>query len=119
MTMAATRSVQAELADLKKELAGLRSDYVRLKSRGAATKWDGAQRFGAIRDDVSERIGALKDKIADGTGATVDDISRHLEDLREIVSEYSDKSEKTVASHPIAAVAGALAVGYLIGRLSP
>jgi ElaB/YqjD/DUF883 family membrane-anchored ribosome-binding protein len=34
-----------------------------------------------------------------------------------VVSDYSDQAEKTVAAHPLASLAGALAIGFLIGRL--
>ena len=114
--MAASRSVQKELDALRKEMAGLRQDYSRLKSRAKASKSEGVERFGAIRDDLADTISAIRDKVANGTGAATEEISEQLNDLRDVVTDYTDRTEKTVAAHPLAAVAGAIAVGYLLGR---
>jgi ElaB/YqjD/DUF883 family membrane-anchored ribosome-binding protein len=114
--MASSRSVQNELDSLRKEIAGLRQDYARLKGRASATKSDAADRFGAIREDLADTIDAIKDKVSEGTGAAAEEISAQLNDLREVVNEYSDKTEKTVAAHPFATLAGAIALGYLLGR---
>jgi ElaB/YqjD/DUF883 family membrane-anchored ribosome-binding protein len=116
--MATTRNVQRELDNLRKEIAGLQQDYSRLKGRARATKTEGLERFGAIRDDLVDTIDAIKAKVTNGTGAAADEISAHIDDLRNLVGDYSERTEKTVAAHPIAALAGALAIGWLIGRLN-
>jgi hypothetical protein len=115
--MASNRSVQKELDELRKEMAGLRQDYARLKGRVKATKADGVQRASAIRDELANTIEAIKEKVASGTDAAADEIAEELAELRAVVGDYSDQAEKTVASHPLASLAGALAIGYLIGRL--
>jgi hypothetical protein len=48
----------------------------------------------------------------------VEDISAHIDELRDVANEYTEKTQKTVAAHPLAAVAGAIAVGYLIARMN-
>jgi ElaB/YqjD/DUF883 family membrane-anchored ribosome-binding protein len=116
--MATPRSVQKELDSLRKEIAGLRKDYSRVKGRAKVSAAEGAERLGAIREEVIDTIEAIKDKVASGTGAAADEIAEHLNELRDVVGEYSDRTEKTVAAHPIASLAGAIAIGYLIGRLS-
>jgi ElaB/YqjD/DUF883 family membrane-anchored ribosome-binding protein len=116
--MAATRSVQKELNDLRKEIAGIRADYARLKNRGGATKAEAVGRYSAIKDDLLDTVDAIKERVTSGTSEAVDDISAHIDELRDVVNEYSDRTEKTVAAHPIAAVAGAIAVGYLIARMN-
>jgi ElaB/YqjD/DUF883 family membrane-anchored ribosome-binding protein len=116
--MATNRNVQRELDNLRKEIAGLRKDYARLKSRASATADEGSERFSAIRDDLLGTIEAIKDKLTDGTGAAADEIAAQIDDLKTMVSEYSDRTEKTIAAHPLAAVAGALAIGWIIGRLN-
>lgn len=116
--MATTRSVQRELDNLRKEITGLRQDYSRLKGRARATTSEGVDRFSAIKDDLVDTIDAIKSKVTNGTGAAADEIASHIDDLRNLVGDYSAKTEKTVAAHPIAAVAGALAIGWLIGRLN-
>jgi len=114
--MASSRSVQKELESLRKEIAGLRNDYARLKGRARETKSDASDRFGSIRAELADTIDALREKVAEGTGAATGEIGAQLDDLREIVNEYSDKTEKTVAAHPFATLAGAIFVGYLFGR---
>lgn len=114
--MASSRSVQKELETLRKEIAGLRQDYARLKSRASATKADAADRAGAIRSELADAIDAIKESLTEGTGAAAEEIGTRLSDLRDIANEYSDKTEKTVSAHPFATVAGAVLIGYLIGR---
>jgi len=116
--MATTRSVQKELDDLRKEIAGIRSDYARFKKRASATTSEGAVRYNAIKDDVLETVDAIRERVVNGADTAMDDISTHIDELRNVVSDYSDKTEKTVAAHPLAAVAGAVAVGYLIARMN-
>jgi ElaB/YqjD/DUF883 family membrane-anchored ribosome-binding protein len=116
--MAAARSVQKELNDLRKEIAGIRADYARLKSRAGATKAEAVGRYSAIKDDLLDTVDAIKERVTNGTSDAVDDISAHIDELRDVVNEYTDKTEKTVAAHPLAAVAGAIAVGYLIARMN-
>jgi ElaB/YqjD/DUF883 family membrane-anchored ribosome-binding protein len=116
--MAAARSVQKELNDLRKEIAGIRSDYARLKSRAGASKSEAAGRYGAIKDDLLDTVDAIRERVTNGTSDAVEDISGHIDELRDVVNEYTEKTEKTVAAHPLAAVAGAIAVGYLIARMN-
>jgi ElaB/YqjD/DUF883 family membrane-anchored ribosome-binding protein len=116
--MATSRSVQRELDNLRKEIAGLRKDYARLKGRARASADEGVERFGAIRDDLLGTIDAIKDKLSNGTGEAADEIAAHIDDLKTMVGDYSDRTEKTIAAHPLAAVAGALAIGWIIGRLN-
>jgi flagellar motility protein MotE (MotC chaperone) len=115
--MASNRSVQKELDQLRKEIAGLRQDYARLKGRVKATKADGVRRAGGIREELADTIEAIKEKVASGTDAAADEIAEELAELRAVVGDYSDQAEKTVAAHPLASLAGALAIGFLIGRL--
>src|SRR3990167_6027991 len=115
--MASNRSIQKELDELRKEIAGLRQDYARLKSRVKATRADGARGASAVRDELADTIEAIKEKVASGTDAAADEIAEELAELRAVVGDYSNEAEKTVAAHPLASLAGALAIGFLIGRL--
>jgi ElaB/YqjD/DUF883 family membrane-anchored ribosome-binding protein len=114
--MASSRSIQKELESLRKEISGLRQDYARLKGRASATRADATDRFGAIREELADTIDAIKERVSEGTGTAAEEISAQLNDLRDVVNEYSDKTEKTVAAHPFATLAGAIALGYLLGR---
>lgn len=42
----------------------------------------------------------------------------HLQDLHRMVQDMLDEAEETVVEHPVATVAGALALGIVIGRLT-
>jgi ElaB/YqjD/DUF883 family membrane-anchored ribosome-binding protein len=116
--MATTRSVEKELSDLRKEIAGIRADYARLKGRARVTKAEAVGRYSAIRDDLLDTVDAIRERVANGTSDAVEDISAHVDELRDVVNEYTERTEKTVAAHPLAAVAGAIAVGYLIARMN-
>jgi len=114
--MATSRSVQKELESLREEIAGLRQDYARLNGRAKATTSEGAERFGSIREELADTIDAIREKVADGSGAAAEEIAAQLNELRGIANEYSDKTEKTLAAHPLATLAGVAAIGYLLGR---
>jgi ElaB/YqjD/DUF883 family membrane-anchored ribosome-binding protein len=116
--MSSSLSIQNDVNELKREVAGLRSDYARLKHRAAATKEDRVKRFARMKENVTDTIGSIKDTIADGTSATLDDISGHFNEFSDVVHGYAARTERTVAAHPIAAVAGAVTIGYLVGRLA-
>ena len=116
--MASSRSIQNEVDELKQELAGLRSDYARLKHRAAVTKAERVKRFATIKENVTDTAGSIKDAIANGVDATLDDFSGHFNEFSDVVHGYSARTERTLAAHPIAAVAGAVAIGYLAGRLA-
>jgi hypothetical protein len=116
--MASSRSIRNEVDELKREVAGLRSDYARLKHRAAATKADRVKRFATVKENVTDTIGSIKDTIADGTSVTLDNISGHFNEFSDVVHGYSARTERRVAAHPIAAVAGAVTIGYLVGRLA-
>jgi chromosome segregation ATPase len=111
----AASNVEKELESLRKEIAGLRQDYTRLKGRARATKSDAAARFTAIGDELSNTIEAVKDSVSKGLSA--EEIGAQLDELRGVVNNYSEKTEETIAAHPFATLAGALFVGYLVGRL--
>ena len=114
--MASSRSIQNEVDELKRDVAGLRSDYARLKDRAATSKLDRVRRLATIKENVTDTAGSIKDTIANGVDATLDDISGHFSEFRDVLSGYSARTERTVAAHPIAAVAGAVAIGFLVGR---
>jgi ElaB/YqjD/DUF883 family membrane-anchored ribosome-binding protein len=116
--MATSRSMQRELDALKKEIAGLRAEGKRIKKQAGAVASNGANSFGAIKEELVDKVSEIKDTLASGASGAMDEITEQLDDLRERVSEYSEQAEDTVKAHPFVAVAGALAVGWLIGRLT-
>jgi hypothetical protein len=118
MTMANSRSMQKEIAALKKEISALRSEYTKTGRKTAAAAVNGAERLGAIKDEIVERVAGIKDTIAEGAGGMAEDVVEQLDELRSMLSDYEGRAERAVSAHPIATVAGAVAIGYLIGRFS-
>ena len=116
--MASTRTVQKEIAALKKEIAQLRAEYARTGRKTAAGASNGAETLGAIKDDIVERVGDLKDTLTEGASDMAEDFVEQLDELRAMVSDYTGQAEKAVTAHPLATVAGAVAIGFLIGRMS-
>lgn len=116
--MATGRSIQRELNSLRKEIAALRAEGKRMKKQAEAVAADGATSLGAIKDEIAEKVTEMKDTLATGASGAMDEVSERLEELREKVAEYSEQAEDTVKAHPFMAVAGALAIGLLVGKLS-
>jgi hypothetical protein len=116
--MASNRTIEKEIAALKKEIAGLRSEYAKTGRKTAAAANAGAGRLGAIKDEIADRVSDIKESLAGSAGGVADDIAEQLEELREMVSEYSGQAGKAMTNHPFATAGAALAIGYLIGRMS-
>lgn len=55
---------------------------------------------------------------AAGEGAEADGLHEHLAQLNTLVQQMLENAEETIAEHPVATVAGALALGIVIGRLT-
>jgi ElaB/YqjD/DUF883 family membrane-anchored ribosome-binding protein len=75
-------------------------------------------------DQLRKEIEALRGAVPAGgkTEAGVQSVVSHLEqqiaELQRLVQTMLDEAEDTVAEHPVATVAGALALGIVIGRLT-
>jgi ElaB/YqjD/DUF883 family membrane-anchored ribosome-binding protein len=113
--MAKSRDVEKEIDALRRDLRALKNDYAALKGKSAGVA---AERIGTIKDEVSAALDGIKAKIADGTDNVAGEIGEQIEDLKSIFEDYSAETEKTIASHPLAAVAGAIAIGFLVGRIT-
>jgi ElaB/YqjD/DUF883 family membrane-anchored ribosome-binding protein len=83
----------AAKAGVREELERLRRDIEAMRGKAPADTADAA-----VEDDA--RLGA------------------HLKELQQMVQDTLDSAEETVAEHPRAAIAGALALGIVIGRLT-
>jgi ElaB/YqjD/DUF883 family membrane-anchored ribosome-binding protein len=76
-----------------------------------------------LRDELEDLRGefeGLKGRAAASQAATETDspLSGHLAELNRLVQSMLDEAEDTIAEHPVATVAGALALGIVIGRLT-
>jgi ElaB/YqjD/DUF883 family membrane-anchored ribosome-binding protein len=72
-----------------------------------------------LRRDL-ESIGGAEPARAPADAPTPDQtwLTSHLKELHSLVQQTLDEAEDTVAEHPRAAIAGALALGIVIGRLT-
>lgn len=76
-----------------------------------------------LRDELEDLRGefeGLKGRAAASQPAMEPDsqLSGHLAELNRLVQTMLDEAEDTIAEHPVATVAGALALGIVIGRLT-
>jgi uncharacterized coiled-coil DUF342 family protein len=114
---------------LRKRLVGLRqinAGQVRL-SRDACNEHEGMMAM-AARQSLRSEIDELKREIetlkaaAPGESAepaTVgSELENQIEELKSLVDSMLEDAEQTVARHPVATVAGAIALGIVIGRLT-
>jgi ElaB/YqjD/DUF883 family membrane-anchored ribosome-binding protein len=116
--MANSRSMQKEIAALKKEISALRSEYTKTGRKTASAAINSAERIGAIKDEIVDRVTGIKDTIAEGAGDMAEDVVEQLDELRSMLSDYQAQAGKAVSNHPVMTIAGAAAIGYLIGRFS-
>lgn len=87
--MTRRKSLREELEDLRSEIDSLRS--------------------------VTKKTDAVDDNPAAPAGNIFD---RQMAELNQMVQDMLDEAELTVAEHPKATIAGALALGIVIGRLT-
>jgi ElaB/YqjD/DUF883 family membrane-anchored ribosome-binding protein len=55
---------------------------------------------------------------AEGVAMAPSELERQIHELTRLVETMLDEAEDTVTRHPVATVAGALALGIVIGRLT-
>ena len=80
-------------------------------------------RHQSLRQEIEElraEIEALKSRTAAAADAPPAEAADEgqIAELNRLVRTMLDDAEETVADHPVATVAGALALGIVIGRLS-
>ena len=81
---------------LRQELEELRSELESLRKSGEPKTSSGAGEEGSTMHAISGQIG----------------------ELQKMVQQMLDEAEETMSEHPVATVAGALALGIVIGRLT-
>jgi ElaB/YqjD/DUF883 family membrane-anchored ribosome-binding protein len=89
----------ARLSNIREELEKLKTEILAKHSAPAETGASGA------KDDAA----------ATGFAATVEN---QIGELNKLVKATLEDAETTVAEHPVATVAGAMALGIVIGRVS-
>lgn len=73
-----------------------------------------------LRRDIEAMRGKVPAEAAQAEAVGEDDawLGAHLKELQQMVQDSLDNAEEVVAEHPRAAIAGALALGIVIGRLT-
>ena len=96
----------AEMEALREELATLRSDIASI----VAT-------LGRISESqLSEATDSVADKL--GGKSSLDDISAQLEQIRARGEQLGEELSEEVVMHPLASIAIAFGVGYLVSRIT-
>lgn len=70
-------------------------------------------------DEIRAELSRLREAhTPQDTAAPGSDINEHIAELNRLVHDMLENAEETIAEHPVATVAGALALGIVIGRLT-
>ena len=72
----------------------------------------------ALRREIEALRGERSPESTSAAEQTGHGIEKQLGELEQLVRSMLDEAEETVAEHPAATVAGALALGIIIGRLT-
>jgi ElaB/YqjD/DUF883 family membrane-anchored ribosome-binding protein len=113
--MARSVNVEKEIAALKREISALKADYSKANGRAAKVA---VEHFGTFREGVADTLEDIREKIAGNAAGVTEDIGEQLDELKSMLDGYTAETEKTIAAHPFATLAGAIAIGFLIGKFS-
>lgn len=70
-------------------------------------------------DEIRSELSKLREaRAAHGGEAAAGGMHEQLAELNRLVQDMLENAEETIAEHPVATVAGALALGIVIGRLT-
>ena len=70
-------------------------------------------------DEIRAELARLREARAAPEGeAAAGGMSEQIAELNRLVQDMLENAEETIAEHPVATVAGALALGIVIGRLT-
>lgn len=90
----------AAAQSLRKELDELRREFESLRDRG-----------------VDQLSGNAKEAVA-GATKELEGFEGQITELNRMVHTLLEEAEESVSQHPVATIAGALALGIVIGRLT-
>jgi len=71
-------------------------------------------------DEIRAELARMREAAATpaGDAGAAGGLHEQIAELNRLVQEMLENAEDTIAEHPVATVAGALALGILIGRLT-
>ena len=76
------------------------------------------ERLRAEIEDLRTSKAAASQEMSSKSAGPLPALERQIADLNQLVQDMLDEAEDAVAGHPVATVAGALALGIIIGRLT-
>lgn len=71
-----------------------------------------------VVDELAGKAGPAVERLRAGMSTAVDSMGRKAHDLAGTGDEWIESCRQTVREHPVAAIAAALAAGYLLARLT-
>lgn len=71
-----------------------------------------------LKAEIEALRAAGSPKADDASGERQSELAMQFDDLTAVVQSLFEEAEETVARHPTATIAGALALGIVIGRLT-
>ena len=69
-------------------------------------------------DEIRAELARLRETRASEDSAAAGGVSEQIAELNRLVQDMLENAEDTITEHPVATVAGALALGIIIGRLA-
>ena len=69
-------------------------------------------------DEIRAELAKLREARAEPAGEPASGLHEQVAELNRLVQEMLENAEDAIADHPVATVAGALALGIVIGRLT-
>ena len=89
--------------DIRKRLEELKAEIIALRN--------GDGKMEKTASQVADTIGAK-------VGSTFEQVEHQIGELNKMVKDMLEEAETTASVHPVATVAGALALGIVIGRVT-
>lgn len=72
----------------------------------------------ALKAELAHLRDAAVQRAENAASEAADGVTAHMPELNRLVHQMLEDAEETIAEHPVATVAGALALGIVIGRLT-
>jgi methyl-accepting chemotaxis protein len=93
----------------------MRDAYDRVKANAQTVR---RRQLGLATNEVAAAIEATKGRISKQAGGASETVAEDLEELRRLVEVNARQAQETVATHPLSALAGAVAIGFMLGRMT-
>jgi ElaB/YqjD/DUF883 family membrane-anchored ribosome-binding protein len=105
---------QATQNDSSEELAAVKADLKQLKTDMAAL-------VAALKESGAQRASAVEDSALDAVHEAISTLNRRFEGIKTKAGTQAkdalDEAEQTVVRHPLATVAAAFGIGFVLAKL--